>query len=247
VRVSTTSQLRRFKARKAFSLDLLHRKLRDGTYPPRPVKRIEIEKSDGGVRILGIPTVLDRVVHQALVQRMEPIFDPQFMPCSFGYRKGRSPHDAMGKVWHELQAGDSWIVDADLRSYFDTIDQRKLVDLIAEEISDGRVLNLVWAMLQAGVMQDGSWQPTLPGVPQGAVVSPLWSNIYLTPFDRSMTPAGFQLTRWADDLVIVCKSRREAARALALAERFLQDELGVELPPRKTRIVHVQNGFEFLG
>ena len=236
-----------FELRKSYYLDLLHRKLRDGTYQPRPVKRVEIEKSDGGVRKLGIPTVLDRVVQQALVQRMEPIFEPQFLPCSFGYRKGRSPHDAMGKIWRELQAGDSWIVDADLRSYFDSIDQSKLVDLIAEEISDGRVLNLVWTMLRAGVMQDGYWQPTLTGVPQGAVVSPLWSNIYLTPFDRYMTQAGFQLTRWADDFVIVCKSRQEAGQALALAKRFLQDELDVALHSHKTRIVHVRHGFEFLG
>ena len=236
-----------FELRKSYYLELLHRKLRDGTYQPRPVKRVEIEKSDGGVSKLGIPTVLDRVVQQALVQRMEPIFEPQFLSCSFGYRKGRSPHDAMGKIWRELQAGDGWIVDADLRSYFDSIDQSKLVDLIAEQISDGRVLNLVWDMLRAGVIQDGYWQPTLTGVPQGAVVSPLWSNVYLTPFDRYMSQAGFQLTRWADDFVIVCKSRPEAERALALAKRFLKDELGVALHPHKTRIVHVRHGFEFLG
>lgn len=236
-----------FELRKSYYLELLHRKLRDGTYQPHPVKRVEIEKSDGGVRKLGIPTVLDRVVQQALIQRMEPIFEPQFLSCSFGYRRGRSPHDAMGKIWRELQAGDGWIVDADLRSYFDSIDQSKLVDLIAEQISDGRVLTLVWDMLRAGVIQDGYWQPTLTGVPQGAVVSPLWSNVYLTPFDRYMSQAGFQLTRWADDFVIVCKSRPEAARALALAKRFLQDELGVALHPQKTRIVHVRHGFEFLG
>jgi group II intron reverse transcriptase/maturase len=236
-----------FELRKSYYLELLHRKLRDATYQPHPVKRVEIEKSDGGVRKLGIPTVLDRVVQQALVQRMEPIFEPQFLSCSFGYRKGRSPHDAMGKIWRELQAGDGWIVDADLRSYFDSIDQSKLVDLIAEQISDGRVLNLVWDMLRAGVIQDGYWQPTLTGVPQGAVVSPLWSNVYLTPFDRYMSQAGFQLTRWADDFVIVCKSRPEAERALALAKGFLKDELGVALHPHKTRIVHVRHGFEFLG
>ena len=148
-----------FELCKLYYLELLHRNLRDGTYQPHPVKRVEIEKSDGGVRKLGIPTVLDRVVQQALVQRMEPIFEPQFLSCSFGYRRGRSPHDAMGKIWRELQAGDGWIVDADLRSYFDSIDQSKLVDLIAEQISDGRVLTLVWDMLRAGVIQDGYWQP----------------------------------------------------------------------------------------
>jgi RNA-directed DNA polymerase len=237
----------KFEGRKAYYLDLVHRKLRDGTYRPHPVKRVEIAKSDGGVRKLGIPTVLDRVVQQALVQRMDPIFAPQFLDCSFGYRKGRSPHDAMRKVWRELQAGDHWIVDADLRAYFDTIDQTKLVDLIAEEISDGRVLTLVWSMLRAGVLVDGYWQPTRTGVPQGGVASPLWSNIYLTPFDRYMTEAGYRLTRWADDFVIVCKTRQEAERALVMATRFLQDVLGVEVHPQKTRIVHINHGIEFLG
>jgi RNA-directed DNA polymerase len=239
--------IEQFERRKAYYLDLVHRKLRDGTYRPHPVKRVEIGKSDGGVRKLGIPTVLDRVVQQALVQRMEPIFEPRFLDCSFGYRKGRSPHDAMRKVWRELQAGSGWIVDADLRAYFDTIDQTKLVNLIAEEISDGRVLNLVWTMLRAGVIEDGYWQPTLTGVPQGGVASPLWSNIYLTPFDSYMTEAGFRLTRWADDYVIVCKTRQEAEQALALATRFLHDVCGVEVHPQKTRIVHIRQGFEFLG
>jgi RNA-directed DNA polymerase len=236
-----------FEASKEFYLDLLHHKLREGTYRPKPVKRVEIAKSGGGVRKLGIPAVMDRVCQQALVQRMESIFEPQFQDCSFGYRKGRSPHDAMRKVWQELNTGAGWIVDADLRAYFDTISQDKLVDLIAEEISDGRVLQLIWAMLRAGAIEEGYWQPTLTGVPQGAVASPVWSNIYLTPFDRAMTAAGFRLTRWADDFVVLCQTRDEAQRALAFAERFLREELGVTLHPDKTRIVHVSQGFEFLG
>jgi RNA-directed DNA polymerase len=236
-----------FDARKDHYLALLHRKLRNGTYQPHPVKRVEIDKSDGGVRKLGIPTVMDRVAQQALVQRMEPIFEPQFLDCSFGYRKGRSPHDAMRKVWKELTSGASWLVDADLRAFFDTISQEQLIDLIAEEISDGRVLQLVRDMLRAGVWEEGRWTPTETGVPQGGVASPLWSNIYLTPFDRWMTAQGFQLTRWADDFVVVCRTKAEAQRALACAERFLREELCVALHPQKTRIVHVRQGFEFLG
>ena len=140
-----------FEARKEYYLELLHRKLRDGTYQPKPVKRVEIPQSEGGVRKLGIPSVFDRVCQQALVQRMEPIFEPRSCDSSFGYRKGRSPHDAMRKVWRELNEGNVWLVDADLRQFFDTIEQAKLIDLIAEEISDGRVLQLVRDMLRAGV------------------------------------------------------------------------------------------------
>jgi RNA-directed DNA polymerase len=236
-----------FEERKEYYLDLLHRKLRDGTYQPKPVKRVEIAKSDGGIRKLGIPAVLDRVCQQALVQRMGPIFEPTFLDSSYGYRPGRSPHEAMRQVWQELNAGYGWIVDADLRQFFDTIDQEKLIDLIAEEISDGRILQLVRDILRAGVMEGGYWRPTLTGVPQGGVASPLWSNIFLTPFDRRMTAEGFRLTRWADDFVVLCQTRAEARRALAVAERFLREKLGVELHPQKTRIVHVSQGFEFLG
>ncbi len=237
-----------FEGRKDFYLEVLHRKLRGGTYQPKPVKRVEIPKADGeGKRKLGIPAIFDRVCQQALVQRMEPIFEPTFLGCNFGYRKGRSPHDAMRKVWRELQDGKVWIVDADLRQFFDTIPQQKLLDLVAEEISDGRVLSLIRSILGAGVIEGGYWQPTLTGVPQGGVASPLWSNIFLTPFDRAMTKAGYGLTRWADDFVMMCETREEAERALRFAERFLREELGVSLHPQKTRIVHVWHGFEFLG
>jgi RNA-directed DNA polymerase len=236
-----------FEARKEGYLDLLHRQLRDGTYRPKPVNRVESPKADGGVRKLGIPAVLDRVCQQALVQRMERIFEPTCLDSSFGYRPGRSPHDAMRKVWQELNAGYGWAVDADLRQFFDTIEQEKLIDLIADEISDGRVLHLIRDVLRAGVMEGGCWKPTLTGVPQGGVASPLWSNIFLTPFDRWMAEEGFRLTRWADDVVALCQTREEAQRALARAERFLREELGVELHPQKTRIVQVSQGFEFLG
>src|SRR5215813_4486893 len=170
----------------------LHEQLRDRTYRPRAVKRVAIPKAGGGTRYLGIPSVADRVVQQALVQKMTPIFEPLFADCSFGYCPGRSPHMAMRKVWREINEGNLWILDADLRSYFDKIDQERLVDLIAAEISDGRVLQLIRSFLEAGVIIDGAWEPTKTGVPQGGVASPLWSNIYLTPFDHAMTNAGYR-------------------------------------------------------
>ena len=139
------------------------------------------------------------------------------------------------------------VVDADLRQFFDTIDREKLIDLIAEEIRDGRVLQLIRDILHSGVIERGYWQPTLTGVPQGGVASAMWSNIFITPFDRAITEQGLRLTRWADDFVMVCNTKTEAHRALAFARRFLKEELGVELHPTKTRIVHVRQGFEFLG
>jgi group II intron reverse transcriptase/maturase len=236
-----------YSGRKDYYLDILHRKLQEGTYRSLPVRRVEIPKPDGGIRNLGIPAVMDRICQQALVQRMEPIFEPIFQDCSYGYRPGRSPHMAMRTVWQALQDGYEWVVDADLRQFFDTIDQDRLVDLIADEISDGRVLQLIRAILQSGVLAQGCWQPTLTGVPQGGVVSPLLSNIYLTPFDRAMTAAGYRMVRWADDFVVLCKTRQEAERAMVFSAGFLTKELGVALHPGKSRVVHVSQGFEFLG
>src|SRR3954467_2306031 len=236
-----------FEDRQAEHLAGLHARLRDQTYRPAPVKRVGIPKLGGGTRNLGIPSVTDRVVQQALVQKMAPIFEPLFADCSFGYRPGRSPHMAMRKVWREINEGNFWILDADIRAFFDAIDQDKLVSLIAAEISDGRVLHLIRSLRDAGVIEAGTWHPTTTGVPQGGVASPLWSNIFLTPFDRAMNEAGYRLTRWADDFVVVCKTRQEAEAALALADRFLREGLGISLHPEKTRIVHVDHGFEFLG
>ncbi len=161
-----------FADREEERLAALHRKLRDRSYRPSPVKRVGIPKPDGGLRKLGIPSVTDRVVQQALVQKMAPIFEPHFADCSFGYRPGRSPHMAMRKVWQEINEGNFWILDADIRAFFDAIDQDKLVSLIAAEISDGRVLHLIRSFLDAGVIEAGKWQPTTTGVPQGGVATP---------------------------------------------------------------------------
>jgi RNA-directed DNA polymerase len=237
----------RFEKDRDRYLGVLHRRLKEGRYRPRPVRRVEIGKpGTTKKRPLGIPTVIDRVCQQALVQVLEPIFEPTFREESFGYRPGRSAHMAMRRIWRQLGQGE-WIVDADLADFFGTLSHELLVDLVADRVADGKVLSLIKSMLTAGVLRDGVYESTVAGTPQGGVASPLLSNVYLHVFDERMARAGFALTRYADDWVIVCRSRVEAERALASARAVLEEELGLRLHPEKTRIVHITRGFEFLG
>ena len=237
-----------FEASLDANLDRLHQELRDGTYVPQPVLQHLIPKAGqpGKFRRLGIPTVYDRVCQQALLNRLEPIFEPVFDAASFGYRPGRSTHDAMRKIWGELQEGYEWVVDADLKDFFGSVDHDKLLELVNQQVSDGRVLGLLRQMLKSGMMADGSRLPTEQGTPQGGVISPLLSNVLLTPFDREMRRRGCRLARYADDWLLTCRSRGEARAALKVAKRILA-KLGVTLNAEKTRIVHVGQGFEFLG
>ena len=226
----------------------LHEELSTDKYIPQPVRQQRIPKAGkpGEWRVLGIPTIYDRVCQQALLNRLEPIFEPIFDDANFGYRRGRSTKDALRKVWKEIEAGGEWIVDADLKDFFGSVVHEKLLTLVAQRVSDGRVLRLIEAMLTAGSYGEGHLFPTERGTPQGGVASPLLSNILLTPFDREMRRKGYQLTRYADDWVITCASAAEARAALEAASRVLK-ELGVTINPQKTRIVHVRHGFEFLG
>lgn len=230
------------------NLQELREQLRTGNYKPLAVKRVFIDKRGkaGEKRPLGIPTIKDRVCQQALKNRLEPIFEKYFNDCSFGYRPNRSTHQAMRKIWIDINEGNEWIVDADLRDYFGTVDHELLINLIARKISDGKVLKLLKNMLNTGYMEEGQLFPTDKGTPQGSVISPLLSNIYLTPFDNIMMQKGYKLTRFADDWVIVCRSKKEAEQALEQARQVLQ-RLGLKIHPDKTRITHVKWGFEFLG
>lgn len=236
-----------FEARLQERLSYLHEALKTDSYRPIPMRRHSIPKDKPNeYRNLDIPAIIDRVCQQALVNRLEPIFEPIFDAASFGYRRGLSTKDALRKVWKEIRAGAEWIVDGDLKNFFGSADQSKLLTLVSQRVSDGRVLRLIETMLKSGTCWEGRVLPTERGVPQGGVVSPVLSNVLLTPFDREMRRKGYQLTRYADDWAITCKSATEARAALATANRILE-QLGVQINPQKTRIVHVRSGFEFLG
>ena len=231
------------------TLEDLSRELREGRYRPSVIRRVWIEKPGSrDQRPLGIATVRDRIVQAALRNVVEPIFERDFAEHSYGFRPGRSGKDALRRVDDLLEAGRIWVVDADLQSYFDTIPSRPLVGLIREKITDGRILALIEAFLNQEVMEGMKrWTPER-GCPQGAVVSPLLSNIYLDPLDHEMAGAGYEMVRYADDLVVLCRSREEAERALERMQAWVT-RAGLSLHPDKTRIVDASQagGFDFLG
>ena len=229
-------------------LQKLHQQLKEATYEPMPVRRVYIQKrgKPNKKRPLGIPAIRDRVCQLALKNRLEPIFEIGFNDGSFGYRPGRSPHQAMRKIYRELLKGYEWIVDADLEDFFGSVQHEKLIDMIAEKVSDGRILKLIRKMLKAGYMEQGIRHLTPEGTPQGSVISPLLSNIYLNQFDHEMESRGYKLTRFADDWVVLCRTRGEAIKALEEAREVLKS-LGLTIHPEKTKITHINKGFEFLG
>jgi RNA-directed DNA polymerase len=241
--------IERFAAGAERYLTELHETLKNGSYRPSPVKRVEIPKGNGQTRPLGIPTVKDRIVQTALKMAIEPIFEVQFRPGSYGFRPGRSCKDALREVDRLLEEGFTHVADADLKSYFDTIPHEALMARVGEAISDGRVLSLIDGFLRQEIMSDvARWQPTT-GTPQGAVLSPLLANIYLHPLDLLMEQSGCRMVRYADDFVILCQTEDEARAALRTVEAWTAAN-GLTLHPDKTRVADSRQpgqGFEFLG
>jgi RNA-directed DNA polymerase len=231
------------------NLDKLRQELRNGSYRPQAIRRAWIDKlGSKEKRPLGIPTVRDRVVQAALKMVIEPIFERQFAAQSYGFRPQRGCKDALRRVNDLLQRGYNWVVDADLKSYFDTIPHQCLMALVEEVIVDSKVLALLKAYLRAKVMESANgWVPE-GGTPQGAVISPLLSNVYLNPLDHLMESRGVEMVRYADDFVILCRTEADAYAALAVIQRWTGNA-GLELHPVKTRIVDASQpgGFDFLG
>lgn len=239
----------RFAARSDDYLGELAQSLKERSYRPQAVRRVEIAKGDGKTRPLGIPTVKDRIVQTALKFVLEPIFEAQFLNGSYGFRPGMGCKDALREVDGLLREGFTFVVDADLQSYFDTIPHARLMQRVEERISDGPVLELIANFLTQDIMHEGqSWTP-VGGTPQGAVISPLLANLYLHPLDVLMKADGYRMVRYADDFVILCGSREEATQALEKVRSWV-GENGLTLHPDKTHVGDCRQpgeGFEFLG
>jgi RNA-directed DNA polymerase len=239
----------RFAAHADLYLTELSTALRNGTYQPQPIKRVEIPKGDGRMRPLGIPTVKDRIVQTAVKYVLEPIFEAKFLPTSHGFRPGRGCKDALREVAQLIEQGYVFVVDSDLESFFDTIPRERLLHRVEEQVSDGRILGLLGSWLEQDIMHGlQRWTPTA-GTPQGAVISPLLANVYLHPLDVLMAAGGYRMVRYADDFVVLCKSREEAEAALAQIRAWVAEN-GLRLHPNKTHIGDCREsgqGFEFLG
>ena len=227
--------------------DPLIQQIRNGRYKPNPVRRVEIPKeTKGEYRRLGVPTVIDRVIQQAITQELSPIFEEQFSESSFGFRPKRGAHDALKQCQKNVNAGYVYVVDMDMEKFFDTVCQSKLIEVLSRTIKDGRVISLIHKYLNAGAMAKGMFERTEIGMPQGGPLSPLLSNVMLNELDKELERRGHRFVRYADDCMIFCKSRKSAERTLANILPFIEGKLFLKVNRQKTKVAH-NSKVKYLG
>lgn len=241
--------IKMFEANREDNLQALMRDLKDRTFRPFPLRRVHIPKGPGSnkLRPLGIPVVRDRVAQEVVRRLLAPIFEPRFHNASFGFIPGRNCHQAIERVLELHQQGYTEVLDADIQGFFDRIPHKVIMEAVAAEVADGNILCLVEQFLTAGVMEEGVFKPTTIGTPQGGVISPLLANIVLNHLDWKLDEAGYRFARYADDFVVLCQTKQQAEEALTMVKRVLEEDLGLNLSPEKTRVTSYRSGYDFLG